>query len=388
MTKRTFFRLTIFFMIIAAFSGISFAAENEGSVSDNTTKKLVKIEGKYMDETAYVKVRITDPDSIEVTDDDYYKFLTELEIGDGLKIPLEDEGDLSRMRAIATSEAIRNNEKAVQLKKAQRIEKETVKKAKAEARAKAKKQYEKVWNQKYEIMGLPAATNGSTKTYMDYRTVTATGSPQYALLNNTKKAYTKDGFRMYDGYYCVALGSYYGTTIGTKYYIELSNGRTLRCILGDQKSDRHTDENHQYAVNNKDILEFIVDDIALPGGDVSAVPGFEGSIVSIKKIIESDEDIYKEIYGDGYVYVPPAKTEEKDGNDKATQSQPVSKPKKKKNPVKKKKSAPVKKVKEQQTQSHPESESVPEQETAPVNDTEKQQNETESPPADDSVPAE
>ena len=49
MTKRTFFRLTIFFMIIAAFSGISFAAENEGSVSDNTTKKLVKIEGKYMD---------------------------------------------------------------------------------------------------------------------------------------------------------------------------------------------------------------------------------------------------------------------------------------------------------------------------------------------------
>ena len=216
MTKRTFFRLTIFFMIITAFSGISFAAENEGSVSDNTTKKLVKIEGKYMDETAYVKVRITDPDSIEVSDDDYYKFLTELEIGDGLTIPLDDEDDLSKMRAIATSEAIRNNEKAVQLKKAQRIEKETVKKAKAEARAKAKKQYEKVWNQKYEVMGLPAATDGSTKTYMDYRTVTATGSPQYALLNNTKKAYTKEGFRMYDGYYCVDLVAYYGTTIETK----------------------------------------------------------------------------------------------------------------------------------------------------------------------------
>ena len=96
---------------------------------------------------------------------------------------------------------------------------------------------------------------------------------------------------MYDGYYCVALGSFYGRQIGTKYYIELSNGRTLRCILGDQKQDRHTDKKNQYAVKNGDIVEFIVDDIDISGGDISEIEGFEGSIVSIKKIIEPEEII-------------------------------------------------------------------------------------------------
>lgn len=144
-------------------------------------------------------------------------------------------------------------------------------------------------------MGLPSVS-GATKTYAYYTAVTVKSSPQYAVLNSGTykgkkyKTYTdeKTGIRMVDGCYCVALGSYYGTTMGTKYKITLSTGKSFNVILCDSKANRHTDSNNQYAVKNQDILEFYVDKHKIPSGirgDYGTLEQFSGSIVSIEKYV-------------------------------------------------------------------------------------------------------
>ena len=139
-------------------------------------------------------------------------------------------------------------------------------------------------------MGLPAVS-GRTKTYAYYTAVTVRNSPQYRLLNSAE-CYTdsETGIRMVDGCYCVALGSYYGTTVGTKYRVTFSTGTSINVILCDQKANCHTDANNQYAVNNNDILEFYVQGSAMPhsvrsGGDFGRYPKFAGSVVSIEKYV-------------------------------------------------------------------------------------------------------
>lgn len=135
-------------------------------------------------------------------------------------------------------------------------------------------------------MGLPNVS-GATKTYAYYTAVTAKGSPQYALLNSNE-CYTdeKTGIRMIGGYYCVALGSFYGSTIGTRYRITFSTGKSIKVILCDQKSDRHTDGNHQYAVRNCDIMEFYVEKGKIPSnvrGNYGNLEQFSGDIVKIER---------------------------------------------------------------------------------------------------------
>ncbi len=135
-------------------------------------------------------------------------------------------------------------------------------------------------------MKLPSVS-GRTKTYAYYTAVTAKSSPQYKLLNS-EECYTdeKTGIRMIDDCYCIALGSYYGSEIGTKYRITLSTGKSFKAILCDQKSDRHTDSNHQYAVRNQDIIEFYVQKGKIPksvNGNYGRLKQFRGSIVKIEK---------------------------------------------------------------------------------------------------------
>lgn len=141
--------------------------------------------------------------------------------------------------------------------------------------------------------GLPADSDGTCKTYAIYTAVTAKSSPQYALLRSDK-CYTDEetGIRMVDGFFCVALGSFYGSTIGTKYKITIQDGediKELNVILCDQKSDRHTNATHQYARRNKDVVEFYVEKAKIPAGvrgDYSALPQFRGKIVAIEQYIE------------------------------------------------------------------------------------------------------
>ncbi|MCR5207503.1 MAG: fibronectin type III domain-containing protein [Eubacterium sp.] len=140
---------------------------------------------------------------------------------------------------------------------------------------------------------LPKDSDGSCKTYAYYTAVTAKGSPQYKLLRS-EQCYTDEetGIRMYDGCYCAALGSFYGTKIGTKYKITLQDGdevKSFNIILCDQKSDRHTNDTHQYARRNKDVVEFYVEKAKIPSGirgDYGTTERFRGKIIDIEQYVE------------------------------------------------------------------------------------------------------
>lgn len=111
--------------------------------------------------------------------------------------------------------------------------------------------------------GVPDGTgvcNSANKTYMDYRAVTSVNSGQYKLLNSDK-AYTDPdtGLRMYDGRICIAVGTFYTSKIGTKINLVMSNGSVVECVLGDVKSDAHTDETHRYQAQDGSVAEMIVD---------------------------------------------------------------------------------------------------------------------------------
>lgn len=117
----------------------------------------------------------------------------------------------------------------------------------------------------YEEMGVPAAPT-YFKTWMSYKAITNRQSAQYKFVS-TYGWRDSEGFMrcsaerdlgITDDYYIVAMGSYYGTTIGTKYRVTLDSGNVIYVVLGDCKADRHTNSTHQYA-SNRDVLEFLVD---------------------------------------------------------------------------------------------------------------------------------
>lgn len=142
-----------------------------------------------------------------------------------------------------------------------------------------------------ETLVLPDSADGEVKTYMDYRHITDTSSEQYKL---QEQSYTDEyGYRRVNDYYVIALGSAYGTKIGTKYLITLDTGLVFPVVLGDCKADIHTDPSNKYIPHNGNIAEFIVDtqkleQMAKTMGDVS-YGGFEGSIVGIERISSIDE---------------------------------------------------------------------------------------------------
>lgn len=81
-------------------------------------------------------------------------------------------------------------------------------------------------------------------TYMPYTAITAKNTPHYKLQQLATT--NAEGYRVYDDAICVALGSAYGTKIGTLYNIKFSDGKIMRAVLSDNKSDKHTDSLHQY----------------------------------------------------------------------------------------------------------------------------------------------
>ena len=143
-----------------------------------------------------------------------------------------------------------------------------------------------------EKMGLPDVS-GEIKTFAYYTAVTAKSTPQYRLLNS-KECYTdkKTGVRMVDGCYCVAMGSYYGSTIGTKYRITFDTGKEINVILCDQKADIHTNSTHQYAAA-KDVLEFYCEKAMIPHiihtyGNYNNIDIFHGAITKIEKYVDEN----------------------------------------------------------------------------------------------------
>ena len=111
-------------------------------------------------------------------------------------------------------------------------------------------------------MQLPTSPKAKlgVQTFMCYTAVTAKGSAQYKLLNSSQ-AKDEGLYRKVAGRYAVALGSFYGSRIGTAYTLTFrqADGRqkTISAVLGDQKADRHTDARHQYHTVDGSVVEFI-----------------------------------------------------------------------------------------------------------------------------------
>ena len=130
-----------------------------------------------------------------------------------------------------------------------------------------------------------APSNNTIKSYMDYRTITSKSSKQYELQDSC--AYTNEyGLRMVDDRYCVALGSYYTTTIGQYVDIELENGVVIKGILADCKADIHTDSTNRINPNGS-VVEFVVDTESLEHiprimGDISYTNNWDSKVVNIK----------------------------------------------------------------------------------------------------------
>lgn len=148
---------------------------------------------------------------------------------------------------------------------------------------------------RYTELGVPNI-NSSFKTWMDYRTITNRSSDQYKYIQRWGWS-DYEGFMRADGefdlgiednYYMIALGSYYGTEIGTKYKITTDTGNVFYGVLCDQKDDKHTNYTNQYAGNN-DVIEFIVNGVQLNSnvrrmGSANVYMPLNGSIVSIQRI--------------------------------------------------------------------------------------------------------
>ena len=117
----------------------------------------------------------------------------------------------------------------------------------------------KSFRERYTVYGTPE--KNSFKSYMSYRAVSS--SSAQGKLQAKAKTDSKTGIRKVDGRYCVALGSYYCSKIGTKIDLVMENGSIVKCILADQKANRDTDAKNQ-KTSDGSIAEFLVDMDELP----------------------------------------------------------------------------------------------------------------------------
>ena len=107
---------------------------------------------------------------------------------------------------------------------------------------------------------LPVMSDSPVKHYMDYRTITDTASPQYAI---TRQAvHEPDGRLTVDGYTCVALGQRYGE-VGDR-FIATIGGKEYKLIMADAKRYCDTAGGEGWCGKNGHIIEMIVDSGTLP----------------------------------------------------------------------------------------------------------------------------
>lgn len=133
-------------------------------------------------------------------------------------------------------------------------------------------------------------TNSEFKAYMDYRKITNKGSKAYKLQLESET--DENGLRIYDGRYCVAVGTFFDAPVGTYIDVTLTTGVTLHCVVGDIKQNAHTDERNMQC-SNGNIVEFIVDTPHMDSackhaGSMHKLPGFEGGVSSITVFDKAD----------------------------------------------------------------------------------------------------
>ena len=126
------------------------------------------------------------------------------------------------------------------------------------------------------------------KSWMPYTAITNRYSAQYKLQHS--QAYTdENGLRKVGEDYCVAMGTYYSSTIGDRFKITLETGNSFTVIISDIKSNAHTDSSHRYTSHNNCMIEFLVDKNKIPAcikttGNVGSLSFFSGTIIKVEKL--------------------------------------------------------------------------------------------------------
>lgn len=136
------------------------------------------------------------------------------------------------------------------------------------------------------------------KSYMPYTAITNSGSYQYDLQENF--CISNDyGFRIADGRYCVAVGSFGNMKIGQYFDIIMENGKIIPCVMGDLKANTTTDSHNVYSINsNYCCTEFIVDysclnsDIKKAGDASAAHEEWNSKVIAFRIYNDNIFDIY------------------------------------------------------------------------------------------------
>ena len=128
------------------------------------------------------------------------------------------------------------------------------------------------------------------KTYESYKLFNK-ASNQYKL---QLRCYTDENglrYTMYNNkkFYCVAVGTGTGLTVGDYGYLLLEDGTYVNIVVGDIKQNIHTNYNNTVTLHSNCASEFIVDTTKLNKtvkrmGDVSYVNNWNGNVVMIGKV--------------------------------------------------------------------------------------------------------
>lgn len=139
-------------------------------------------------------------------------------------------------------------------------------------------------------------SGSSAKTYMCQCAITNTSSKQYKYIHESGEITIDErGFlRDSEGYYGVALGSYFGT-IGSRYIFTLDTGIELPLVKVEAKADAHTIDGF-YQKYDGSVIEFVIEAEAdymkenvhpngyIFSGNFNNSPEFNGRIVKIEKV--------------------------------------------------------------------------------------------------------
>lgn len=150
----------------------------------------------------------------------------------------------------------------------------------------------KIVRKEVSVCGI-SVTDTSTKSYESGNIQWDPSSSQFTLMNNMQPN-AQGIYQTDDEYLGVALGSVYGS-IGTRYEIVLSSGKTMKVIKADEKDDVDT-INGCYHKSDGSMLEFIIDPMKaadffgifengfILGGNFNNYYMYRGNIESMSKI--------------------------------------------------------------------------------------------------------
>lgn len=160
------------------------------------------------------------------------------------------------------------------------------------------------YQKEFKSEEIEVCAHNSSKTYMDYRAVTARDSRQYWFIKDEMTVDEQTGF-LYDkdGFIGVALGSFYGE-IGDRYYFTLESGVVLPLVKCEEKADDDTDYRNCYHTSDNSVIEFVIDkNYALEyfgrlsndyilNGNYNNYSLFKGEIIKVEQVLNEKNENY------------------------------------------------------------------------------------------------